>query len=387
MVLSLIHHILLGRMYTVNLSKSIDFLLENASDVIKYRLHKEILKDITKTEEENMLEKVLQTPFYKLVESYVKPNGYIGCGMHSWSNWRGTVLHQTPLQDGEAAARLFSNYAIPKDKDIVKNFVAAIRNDDVLQKEFSYIPPELQRFENRYLGLANGSGLMVLIYTMQALLGFDDEFVKTFVDISYEAFRSVLNMNSLDDITRKRSNTSKKYNYPYIEYDQYFPCQYHLETLAHTTSWKNEKRVAKMVKAINHLNCIMKENNAIHVKIGYNYYVPYWAYVRPLKVFTTQATADVALRKTITNLALVGGEKIDVVRQSSDVVKKAISDDGILRVTFANSYCKKYFKQNMEYPGPYSEVSLETEHKTNMQIWCDLTFWAVQLLHILKKSE
>ena len=70
----------------MDLSKSVDFLLENAGDVIKYRLHKEILKDLSKTEEENLFEKVMQTTNFKLVKSYVKPNGYIGIGMHTGNN-------------------------------------------------------------------------------------------------------------------------------------------------------------------------------------------------------------------------------------------------------------------------------------------------------------
>lgn len=169
------------------LAKSIDFLLENAGDVIKYRLHKEILKDINKTQEENLLEKVFQTPYYKLVESYVKPNGYIGSGMHSWSNWRGKVLHETPLQDGEAAARLLSNYAIPKDTKIIKDFIAALRNDEILEKEFSYIPPEVARFRDRFLGMNSGFSLLLLSYTCQALLGYgDDGEVSAFVETSYK---------------------------------------------------------------------------------------------------------------------------------------------------------------------------------------------------------
>jgi len=60
-----------------NLSKSIDFLLENAGAVIQYRLHKEILRDLNQTQEENLLEKIYQTPHFKLVESYVKPTNAI----------------------------------------------------------------------------------------------------------------------------------------------------------------------------------------------------------------------------------------------------------------------------------------------------------------------
>ena len=93
-----------------NYSKSVDFLLENAGPVIQYRLHKEILKDIDKNEEENLLNQVYEMPWFQLLKTYVKPNGYIGSGMHSWDNWRGTVLHETPLQDGESAARLLSYY-------------------------------------------------------------------------------------------------------------------------------------------------------------------------------------------------------------------------------------------------------------------------------------
>ena len=71
-------------------AKSIDFLLENAGPVIQYRLRKEA----------RLLEQIYQLPPFVLLQSYVKPDGYIGSGMHSWDNWRGQVLHETPLQDG-----------------------------------------------------------------------------------------------------------------------------------------------------------------------------------------------------------------------------------------------------------------------------------------------
>ena len=40
----------------------IAFLLENANAVIQYRLRKEILRDLTKTDEEKLLEQIYQTP-------------------------------------------------------------------------------------------------------------------------------------------------------------------------------------------------------------------------------------------------------------------------------------------------------------------------------------
>ncbi len=368
----------------MNVSKSIDFLLDNAGDVIKYRLHKEILKDLSKCEEENLLERVKQTPYYKLIKSYVKPNGYIGIGMHSWEKFK-----ETPLQDGESAARLLSNYSIPKDSPIVKNYIAAIRNEKVLEDEFSYYNPEIARFQNRYLGLKNGGGLMTLIYTMQALLGYgdDNEEVKSFADISYHAFESMLTISSMEDITKFNPNLRKKYNYPYVEEDVYLPCSYHLTMLSRTASWRNNDSIKNMAEAINHMNRIMKDDNNVFVKIGSKYYVPLWAFVRPFKEFNINNHHTV-MRRTLTEIAMLGiGDRVEVIKRSADNVKDAISLDGILRVNFTSSYQKKRFIDNFRYPGPYSEVGLETDYKKEVSIWCDLTFWAVQFLYILEQNK
>ncbi|MDR3149320.1 MAG: hypothetical protein LBT88_04810 [Oscillospiraceae bacterium] len=196
------------------LERSVDFLLENAGPVIQYRLRKEILRDLSPIEEGNLLEQIYQTPHFKLVQSYVKPNGYIGSGAHSWDKWRGVIYHPTYLADGEACARLLSNYAVPKSHQMVADFISAMRDVETLRHEFSYISPEIPRFENRYTGLKNGNvsrDVMVLIYTMQALLGYgDDDYVKPFRDISLEAFCSLLPLNSLGDITKrhKKKNIS-----------------------------------------------------------------------------------------------------------------------------------------------------------------------------------
>jgi len=118
------------------LTKSIDFLLENAGPVIQYRLKKEILHMLTKTEEENLLCQIYQTPNFKLVESYIKPNGYIGSGAHSWGKWRGVIYQPTYLADGEACTRLLSNYSVPKTHPMIINFINAMRDEETCGRFF-----------------------------------------------------------------------------------------------------------------------------------------------------------------------------------------------------------------------------------------------------------
>jgi len=155
----------------MNLSKSIDFLLENAGVVIQYRLRKEILKNISATEEENLLEQIYQIPYFKLVESYAKPNGFIGEGIHGYTNWRGVKFHETPFQDGESSAKLLVYYAIPQSHPLITGLISAYRNDAVLHKEYLKRPPaEFRLFQNRDAGLRQGAGLNTLLYTLQAML-------------------------------------------------------------------------------------------------------------------------------------------------------------------------------------------------------------------------
>lgn len=208
--------------------KSIEFLLQHAGPVIQYRLRKEILGNITGQEEERFLHEIYKLPHMQLVQKYVKPNGYIGSGMHSWDNWQGTVLHETPLQDGETATRLLSYYMVPKEHPLVANFVKAMRDENILKQEFSYIPPEVERYQNRFVGIQNGNCLGGLLYTMQALLGYGDDYddLIEFQQIALKGFERILQLSSLKEILKQRKGVERKYKYPYIEADEYLPNGY-----------------------------------------------------------------------------------------------------------------------------------------------------------------
>ncbi|MDR1064743.1 MAG: hypothetical protein LBL25_00035 [Oscillospiraceae bacterium] len=362
------------------LEKSIDFLLENAGPVIQYRLRREILRDLAPSDEEKLLERIYQTPYFKLVESYVKPNGYIGSGAHSWGKWRGVIYHPTDLADGEACARLLSNYAVPKTHPMIVNFISAMRDEETLRHEFSYIPPEISRFENRNIALKSGGSLMITIYTMQALLGYgDDDYVKPFRDISLDVFCRLLSLNSLDDIT-KRHRTK---NISYIEADTYFPCSYHLTTLAHTRAWRTPENVKALANALDRLNEIMRDDNQLAVKVGNKYYGPGWAFGRPFTPYTFDDQNTAMYRRPLTEIAMLGiGNRVGVIRESAANVEEALSRDGILRLNFDSAYKKRAY-HSIYYPTAYADTRLETDYKRKYAMECDLTFWAVQFLGLV----
>lgn len=368
-------------------AKSIEYLLENAGPVIQYRLRREILQDLTAAEEERLLRQIYELPTFALLQSYVKPDGYIGSGMHSWDNWRGQVLHETPLQDGESAARLLSYYRIPKGHPTVAGFVAAMRDEETLRREFSYIPPEIPRYENRFVGLNNGNCLMALVYTMQAMLGYGDDYedLKEFQQICLKGFARMAQASSLEELTKYDAHARRKYNYPYIEAEDYFPDAYTLAMLAYTKSWRTEENVHMLADALNHINAIMRPENNMHVRICGKYIAPCFALVRPVRAFHPDLIDTITYRRTLSEIAMLGvGAEADVIRESAANVEEAIDQDGILRMNFDKPHNKRYSPKYIEYPSPYGDVRLEADYKREQALPCDLTFWAVEFLWLVE---
>ena len=365
------------------LDKSIDFLLENAGAVIQYRLRKEILGNITKTEKENLLRQIEQTPYFKLVHSYIKPSGYIGNGGHTHSNWRGVNYHETPLQDGESAARLLSAYAIPKNYLCVKNFVAAMQDENILREEFSYTPPALKEFDKRFIGLNSGNCLGSMLYVMQALLGYGDDYddLQNFQKICLKGFEKILEINSIDDITRFDPAAKRKYNYPYIQSDEYFPSSYTLTMLAYTQNWRNSQKIKMLADSINRINEIMKPGTDMHILIKGFYKAPWGAFCRPIRAFRTDIIDVTLYRRLLTEIAMLGvGKNVKILRESADNIEEALSTDGILRLNFNIPHNKRYSPRKLENPNAYSDIRLEIDYSSEKAFLCDLTFWAVQFL-------
>ncbi|MDR2546384.1 MAG: hypothetical protein LBC96_02590 [Lachnospiraceae bacterium] len=357
--------------------KAIDFLLEHGSDIIKYRLYKEILKD--KSEEERFLEKILETPRFILVNEYQKENGYIGISMHGMDS-----LKQTPLQDGETAARLLCNYSIPKESRIVRRFIEALTNEQILEKEFSTNKPETVRFKERFVGNGCGWGLQLLIDTCIAIMGYGDEYCQSFIETSLKAFNNVLSASSIMDIAKYNPESKKKYNYPYLEHDQLWPCLYHLETLAFTHSWRNEEAKSQLANAINHLNKITPNNSSHHIRLGSRYYSPCGGFNYPLKPYSNTYQEQICCnRRVLTHIALCGiGKNVEVAKQNAEILDGFLRKDGMISYKFKSSYEKRVFKQSLMYTGAYCEAGFSSgDYKEDIEIVVDLTFWAVHFLH------
>jgi len=372
----------------MNLSKSIDFLLENAGAVIQYRLRKEILKNISQAEEEKILKQIYQTPHFKLIEGYIKPNGIIG----------GLTIpdkdKHTRLQDCEAVARLLSNYAIPKNHPYVENFVAALRNDDVLYDELSGWKYE-GGYEGRFNSINNGNATMAVIYAMQAMMGYGDDYddLRDFQEICLKGFRHVLEVSSLDEIVKKNPKIRK--STPYIESDEYFPNMYTLAMLAYTHNWRTPENVKMLADFWNHLDAIAEHGNLIggvSRLVNGKLHCTSCAFTSPITPFSPENITTIVYRRLLTEISMLGAsDSVDVINKSVFSVENSLDDDGVLRLRFDLPHNKHYSPRYIEYPTKYVDTRLEPYYQPRVKnpvgLLCDLTFWAVQFLHYTKMEN
>jgi len=193
-----------------------------------------------------------------------------------------------------------------------------------------------------------------------------------------------LPLSSLSEITKTRQSKAK-YNYPYIEESVSSPCQYHLEALAYTNAWRTPENIQLMTDALNHYNAIMHGMNPIHVKIGAKYYVPFPLDMQNSRIrpFRVDVIDSITYRRLLTEIAMLGvGERVEVIKDSIANVKNAIGNDGILDMRFDIPHNKRYSPKKIDYPTAYVDVRLEPDYKRKYALECDLTFWAVQFLHL-----
>lgn len=147
-----------------------------------------------------------------------------------------------------------------------------MRDEEILRAEFSYIPPEIPRFENRFAGIRSGNCLMALLYTMQAMLGYGDDYedLRDFQQIALRGFAALRGLNSLADITCFDPHAKRRYNCPYIDENVYLPNVYTLEMLAYTRAWRSDANRRLLAEAINRMDEMPEDGNCIQIRIRGN---------------------------------------------------------------------------------------------------------------------
>jgi len=349
----------------MNISKTIDFLLENANPSIKRRVKSEVLNNLTPDEAVQYQEQIMQEPIIQQVIACQKENGWIGTSLHG------------DIETQEGATKFLAEKALNKDTPVLKRAMDAFVNvplDDWCYDTRGKIIDEFKMA---------GHGHNLIRCACIARAGYDDAIdISPQIQLSVDSFNRVLEVDSALDISRPIQGGKHRV----FNDNEKWPCRYHLDILAHTESWKNENNiriiadsVTKMMKTdrpeLFNLNPAVWVGHPLGRLGGF-----------PSQGLTVKATSllpspmslpnpnkpEVYLLEYIEWFARCGIIQYVPALQNAvlDIIN-SIDDEGI---------CQAPVLEGKNW-GPYYGMKLEVDWKSKTRRQCDITFRALLIAH------
>lgn len=179
--------------------KIIDYLLENANASIVLRVKKEILQDISEEEERILVNEILKDRYVNTAVSSQKSNGWFGDYFHGSANM---------FDNMEVGLRFLAEKGLPPDHPIISSAVQALVNTPKTDAAYGVRKP-MTRPEDDYA--YTGCGIYLPRSSIILRAGYETKLSKSApidlnfdIDFSVQAFRSVLSVNTPDEIIEMR---------------------------------------------------------------------------------------------------------------------------------------------------------------------------------------
>ena len=343
----------------------IAFLLKNANPSIKSRVKSEILHNLTQSEAIQYQEQIMQEAVIQRISSVQKENGWIGKGLHGG------------FESQEGGTKYLAEKALDRETPVLKRAMEAFANiplDDWCYDTRGVVIDEFK---------VTGHGHNLIRCACIARAGFDDVIdIAPQIQLSLDCFRRVLEVDSVLDVSRPiRGGKLRVFND-----GEKWPCRYHLDILAHTSSWKTEENIKMLAESVSKM---MKTDHPELVNVIPSSWVGYA--LGSLGGFPSQGLSVLSATLLPSPICIPCRDKpivylmeyiewfaccgvvpyIPALREVVESIGKSVDTDGICRAPTLET--KGW--------GPYCGSNLEVDWKSKIRKACDITFRALLILH------
>jgi len=350
--------------------KMIEFLLKNANPSIKRRVKSEILNNLTSEEAAYHQEQIMQEPIIKQVIACQNKNGWIGTSLH------GNIKTQ------EGGTKFLAEKALNKDTPVLKHSMDAFVNiplDDWCYDTRGKIIDEFK---------VAGHGHNLIRCACIARAGYDDTIdISPQIQLSLDSFKRVLEVDSALDISRPiQGGKYRVFN----DYEKW-PCRYHLDILAHTTSWRSDENckmiadsVVKMMRTDRPE--LINLNPAVwvgHVLGRLGGFPSQGLTVKVTTLLPSPMSIPYRNKPEVYQLEYIEWFARCGIVQYIPVLQDAVKD--ILDSVDNEGVCHAPVLEHKSW-GPYVGFRLEADWKSKIRKDCDITFRALLILHYAHRS-
>lgn len=345
--------------------RMIDFLLKNANPSIKRRVKSEVLYNLTHDEANLYQEQIVKEAMIQQIMGYQQDNGWIGKSLHGG------------IDTQEGATKYLAEKALDKETPVLKRTMEAFASIPLNDWCYDTRGKIIDEFK------VTGHGHNLIRCACIARAGYDDVIdISPQIQLSLDCFKRVLEVDSILDITRPIRGGKLLV----FKDNEKWPCRYHLDILAHTTSWKNEQNIRMVAEAIDKLMRTDRPELVNLIPVSWNGYALGTLGAFPGQGLTVKATClqpspisipyrdrpEVYQLEYIEWFARCGIVKyIPNLQAVVDDIMNAVDDDGICHATVLE--IKEW--------GPYCGYRLETDWNSKIRKACDITFRALLIQH------
>lgn len=337
------------------MNKAIEFLLDNACPSIRYRLKKEILRDMDSYEEEALQSKILED---KLIQEFLarqNSDGWIDEDFHSEKGI-------------ETAIRLLSEKGVlSKGFPMQKMLNELERREDTFDKGCLFNV-------GKVLDEKGFGGSKLIRATIFAYAGVEDkEFIQDQIQSAIDKFEFVLSIDRIEDITEEYKNKL------IFKDEVKWPSIYDLRLLAFTKTWRSKENEKIIISSIRQLIRLSPIPDILVLK-GHQLIAPasfcMHDFYPDMSTFKDKDWMIWFHRmELLSRLGIV--KYIEELKNQVDFLINILYEgDGIFKKRLSHYYFTKW--------GTYIGLALEKDWRTEKRRMCDLTFRSLLILHYLE---
>ena len=345
----------------------IRFLIDNADSSIVLRLKKEILNNLPKNEENNLLQNIITQKNVQAVIQSQKPDGWFGNGFHGQSPKLGVGMYNNM----EVGLRYLAEKGFPPENEYMSKAI----NSFLLKEPFdnaygrkSPIPPATDyTYTASGLYLARSSIIIRAGYEYKLP---ENDFIdiKHDIDFSLKTFVNTLNYTSIDDVID--SHRKKSCFNPNI----LWPCIYHLRMLAYSEGWRNEKNISLLADSINHILSFPHTDEMIYTYVKGQFVGPCFAFINAqIGILGVKETENISLDAMELFARCKILEKVPLLKNQYKYMLSLIDENLNFNIG-ANKFTNKDWS-------PYFGFALEEDWKNSTRKQCDLLFRVLLIMH------
>lgn len=341
--------------------KIVDFLLESANASIKLRIKKEILCNISSTDEQEYIDLIMAEPIIQIIMNSQKENGWIGNGFH------GSNINAGQYDNQEAGTKYLAEKGLPQENPVLRKAMNAYVTTELTDLCYRTKGKLIDEFKYA----ANGQNIIRCACIARA--GYEDIIdISPQIQLSLDSFKRVLEVDSVLDISRK----IKSCKYRIFNDPEKWPCRYHLDILSHTKSWKTKENVQMLAASIQKLMRTDRQELIGEVPLNWVGHALgcVGAYGEGFSVSTDKSGVHIPSFERLEWLARCGVMPfVPALQKELNYISDTINQNG---------FCDSAINEN-EFKdwGTYAGLQLEVDWKTSVRKVCDVTFRALLILH------